>query len=65
LAVEATVDFAKGLNRIESEFADIQVTQFGDTPGGTSLHASGALNGGGPVLRIRNTSGRIQIRKRK
>ena len=65
MAVEATVDFAKGINRIESEFADIQVTQVGDSPGMTALHASGALNGGGPLLRIRNTNGRIQIRKRQ
>jgi hypothetical protein len=64
LAIEATVDFAKGLNRIESEFEAIQVVPVGDTPGMTSLHASGAINGGGPVLRIRNTNGRIQIRKR-
>ena len=64
MAVEATVDFAKGLNRIESEFADIQVMQVGDTPGMTALRATGVLNGGGPLLRIRNTNGRIQIRKR-
>jgi hypothetical protein len=64
LVVEATVDFAKGLNRIESEFDAIQVVPVGETRGMTSLHASGALNGGGPVLRIRNTNGRIQIRKR-
>ncbi len=65
MTIEATVDFAKGLNRIESEFADIEVTQVGETAGTAALRASGALNGGGPVLRIRNTSGRIQIRKRR
>ena len=65
LAVEATVDFAKGLNRIESEFDAIRVTSVDGGAGMTALHASGALNGGGPVLRIRNTSGRIQIRKRQ
>ena len=65
MAIEATVDFAKGLNRIESEFTDIQVTQTSETAGMGGLHASGALNGGGPVLRMRNTNGRIQIRKRQ
>jgi hypothetical protein len=65
LAVEATVDFAKGSNRIQSEFDAIQVMSAGDAPGMTALHASGALNGGGPVLRIRNTNGRIEIRKRQ
>jgi len=65
MAVEATVDFAKGLNRIESEFSAIEVRQVDDAPGMTTLHASGSLNGGGPVLRIRNTNGRIHIRKRQ
>ena len=65
LAVEATVDFAKGVNRIESEFPGIRVIQAGDMPSMNALHARGSLNGGGPVLRIRNTSGRIQIRKRQ
>ncbi|MEZ5391333.1 MAG: hypothetical protein R2724_00320 [Bryobacterales bacterium] len=62
--MEATVDFAKGMNRIESEFPGIQIARRGRA-GLSALHASGALNGGGPVLRIRNTSGRIQIRKRQ
>ncbi|MEZ5363806.1 MAG: HEAT repeat domain-containing protein [Bryobacterales bacterium] len=65
LAVEATVDFAKGMNRIETDFPGIQIVQGEDGPGLSALHASGSLNGGGPVLRIRNTSGRIQIRKRQ
>ena len=62
VTVEAMVDFARNLQRIESEFPDIQVTR-GDSFGG--VQAAGQLNGGGPVLRVRNTSGRIYIRRRE
>lgn len=63
VAVEATVDFGRSLNRIQSDFADIQVVRGGDGFGSSEVRAVGALNGGGPVLRIRNASGRIQIRR--
>lgn len=63
VAVDASVDFARSLNRIESDFADIQVVRSGNGAGSNEVRAVGALNGGGPVLRIRNTSGRIQIRR--
>lgn len=62
VTVEAMVDFARNLQRIESDFPDIQVTR-GDSFGG--VQAVGQLNGGGPVLRVRNTSGRIYIRRRE
>src|SRR5690606_2434505 len=62
VTVEAMVDFARNLQRIESDFPDIQVTR-GDSFGG--VQAMGRLNGGGPVLRVRNTSGRIHIRRRE
>ena len=62
LTVEADVDFAKRANRIQSDFAAIQVRkQKGFLAGG--ITARGQLNGGGPVLRIRNTNGTIQIRR--
>lgn len=62
VTVEAMVDFARNIRRIESEFPGIQVTR-GDGFGG--LQAIGQLNGGGPVLRVRNTTGRIIIRRRE
>ena len=64
VVVDAMVDFARGVNRIESDFDAIRVSQERDSFGPGEVHASGALNGGGPVLTIRNTSGRIQIRRR-
>ena len=64
VTVEAVVDFGRGLNRIESEFSDIEVRRVGDDFGPGGVTATGSLNGGGPVLRIRNTSGRVQIRRK-
>ncbi len=62
LTVEADVDFARRRNQIQSEFEAIRVLkQQGFLAGG--IAARGELNGGGPVLRIRNTSGTIQIRR--
>ena len=62
VTVEADVDFAKRANRIQSEFEAIRVSkQDGSFAGG--ITARGQLNGGGPVLRIRNTNGTIQIRR--
>ena len=62
VTIEAMVDFARNLRRIESEFPEIQVTR-GNGFGG--VQAVGHLNGGGPVLRVRNTTGRIIIRRRE
>lgn len=63
VAIDAVVDFAHGRNTISSEFSGIRVIQTGDEFGPGEVRATGDLNGGGPVLRLRNTSGRIQIRR--
>lgn len=63
VAIEATVDFGRNVNRIQSDFEAIQAVRGGEGFGSSEVRAVGALNGGGPVLRIRNTSGRIQIRR--
>ena len=65
ITVEAKVDLANRLNRIVSEFSDITVQRAGDGFGPGVVSAAGNLNGGGPVLSIHNTGGRIQIRKRQ
>ena len=62
LTVEAAVDFAKRANRIQSDFEAIRVSMQEAAFGG-GIRARGQLNGGGPVLRIRNTNGTIQIRR--
>ena len=62
LTVEADIDFANRGNRIQSDFDAIQVIRRKDFFAG-GLTARGDLNGGGPVLRIRNTNGSIRIRR--
>jgi hypothetical protein len=64
LTVEAIVDLADNLRHIETEFDSISVTREGSRFGPSTVMAKGEIDGGGPLLKIRNTSGRIQIRKR-
>ncbi len=64
LTVEAIVDLADNLRHIESEFDSINISREGSGFGPGTVTARGEIDGGGPLLRIRNTSGRIQIRKR-
>lgn len=62
LSVRASVDMGNG-HRINSDFADIHIASEGDTWGPRSLNAEGNLNGGGPVLKVRTTTGDICFRK--
>lgn len=64
LRVDAVIDFASGSNRIQSDFDSITVQRAEGGFGPGRVVAVGDLNGGGPVLRIRNTNGRIQIQRR-
>jgi|GEM_PF-177178 DUF4097 and DUF4098 domain-containing protein YvlB len=63
LTLRASVDVASTLNRIRCEFPGI-VVRMDQGSGPRGLVAEGMLNGGGPVLRIRNTTGSIEIRRR-
>ena len=45
-----------------SDFNDIRVTrEGGDWPGPKSFTAEGKLNGGGPTLKVRTTTGDIKF----
>lgn len=63
LTIRASVDVATSVNRIQCDFPGIQV-RLDEGVGPRTLVAEGAINGGGPVLRIRNTTGNIQIKRR-
>ncbi len=65
VTIEAVVDLAGNANRIRSDFPVIRVQREDQGFGPASLTARGELNGGGPVLRIRNMSGRIHIRRKE
>ncbi|MGA8273882.1 MAG: DUF4097 family beta strand repeat-containing protein [Candidatus Sulfotelmatobacter sp.] len=62
LSVRASVDLGNG-HHITSEFPDIRVASEGDQWGPRSLTAEGQLNGGGPVLKVRTTTGDISFRR--
>jgi DUF4097 and DUF4098 domain-containing protein YvlB len=61
LTVRASIDMANG-HKITSDFNDIRVvTEGGDWPGPKSYTAEGKVNGGGPVLKVRTTTGDIKF----
>jgi len=59
--VRASVDLANG-HRITSDFSDIHVHSEGDW-GSKTLSAEGNLNGGGPTLKVRTTTGDISFKR--
>jgi len=61
LNIRASVDLASG-HRITSEFTDIHVHSEGDW-GSKTLSAEGKLNGGGPTLKVRTTTGDITFKR--
>jgi len=60
--VRASVDLGNG-HHITSDFPDIHVASEGDKWGPKTLTADGKLNGGGPLLKVRTTTGDICIRR--
>jgi DUF4097 and DUF4098 domain-containing protein YvlB len=62
VSVHASTDLASGQG-ITSAFPGLAITSEGGTYGPKSMFAEGALNGGGPVLRVRTTIGKIDIRR--
>ncbi len=63
VTIDAIVELAGNPRRIQSDFDAIRVQRDADSFGPASVTAAGALNGGGPVLRILNTAGQIKIRR--
>jgi DUF4097 and DUF4098 domain-containing protein YvlB len=62
VSVRASVDLGNG-HRITSDFPDIHVTSEGGQWGPKTISAEGNLNGGGPVLKVRTTTGDICFRR--
>jgi DUF4097 and DUF4098 domain-containing protein YvlB len=61
MTIRASIDLANG-HKISSDFSDIRVTsEGGDWPGPRSFSAEGKLNGGGPTLKVRTTTGDIKF----
>jgi DUF4097 and DUF4098 domain-containing protein YvlB len=62
LSVRASVDLGNG-HHITSDFPDIHVASEGDKWSLRTLSAEGKLNGGGPVLKVRTTTGDISFKR--
>jgi len=62
ISVRASIEVANG-HEIRSDFPDIKVTTEGGDYGPKTVTAEGSLNGGGPVLKVRTTTGDITFRR--
>lgn len=60
ISIRASIDLANG-HGIHSDFNDIHVSSEGGDWGPKSVTAEGKLNGGGPWLKVRTTTGDIRI----
>jgi hypothetical protein len=58
ITIRAFIDLANG-HRIRSDFSEIRVTTEGGEWGPGTATAEGSLNGGGPILKVRTTTGDI------
>ena len=65
VTVRASIDAAVG-HRMASDFPEVKITQEGGEWGGArEIYGQGAINGGGPLLKIRTTAGNIELRRGK
>jgi DUF4097 and DUF4098 domain-containing protein YvlB len=64
ITVHAASDMTRGPG-IMSDFPEIRITSEGGNYGPKSMFAEGALNGGGPVLKVRTTIGQIEFHRTK
>jgi DUF4097 and DUF4098 domain-containing protein YvlB len=62
--VRASVDMGSG-HHITSDFSDIHISSEGDQWGPKMLTAEGKLNGGGPTVKVRTSSGDICFKHAK
>ena len=60
ITVRASIELANG-HSIRSDFSEIRVTTEGGDWGPKTVTAEGKLNGGGPVLKVRTTTGDISF----
>ena len=61
VTVRANIDAAMG-HRMVSEFPEVKISQEGGDWGAREIYGQGAINGGGPLLKIRTTAGNVVLR---
>ena len=62
VTVRAAIEMANG-HAIRSDFPEIHVVSEGESYGPRTITAEGRVNGGGPVLKVRTTTGDIVFRR--
>ncbi len=62
LTIRASIEVSNG-HAIHSDFPEIRVRAEGGDYGPKTYSAEGNLNGGGPVLKVRTTTGDITFRR--
>lgn len=62
ISIRAAIELANG-HTIRSDFSDIHVNVEGGNWGPRTVTAEGNLNGGGPVLKVRTSTGNIVFRR--
>jgi hypothetical protein len=62
ISIRASIEVANG-HSIHSDFPEIRITTEGGDYGPKTVTAEGNLNGGGPVLKVRTTTGDISFRR--
>jgi len=62
VTVKATIENAAG-HTIRSDFPEVKVNKNGGDYGPAEVYGQGAINGGGPLLKISTTSGNIELRR--
>lgn len=62
ITIRAAIEVANG-HSIRSEFPELRVMSEGADYGPKTVTAEGSLNGGGPVLKVRVTTGNINFRR--
>ncbi|MGH9576886.1 MAG: hypothetical protein ACRD3R_05555, partial [Terriglobales bacterium] len=63
--VEADIDLAQGHTIRAVDFPELRIRTEGGTYGPKQIYAVGAINGGGPLLRVHTTLGSIVIQRGK
>jgi DUF4097 and DUF4098 domain-containing protein YvlB len=62
ISIRASIEVANG-HSIHSDFPDLRIATEGGDWGPKSVSAEGNLNGGGPMLKVRTTTGDITFRR--
>jgi hypothetical protein len=62
VTVRATIEVSNG-HRVLSEFDEVKVTSDNDGYGPRTVYGNGAINGGGPILKLNTSNGNIILKR--